>query len=175
MPARLVAVRLPEALAAERRRQARANRDRRLHHSEQYYALLGWNIFLTNVPKEMLAAEVLVKLYPLRWRIEIIFKSWKSHFHLEKLTDASAEQALIAVLGKLIWICWFTVQFNAMVEQGIKASVLKLADWWSKFALLTFQSFPHTEATLKKLADYYCRYDKRRTRLKFLEKCAALG
>lgn len=175
LPVRLVAVRLPQAVAAERRRKARADRDQRLRHSDQYFKLLDWNIFITNVPKELLAADALVNLYQLRWRIEIIFKSWKSHFHLEQLSCASAEQALIAVLGKLIWICWFTVQFNEILERGLQVSVLKLAAWWSKFALVNFQSFPLTPAILKKLADYYCRYDRRRTRLNFLEKCAALG
>ena len=175
LPVRLVAVRLPEAVAAERRRQARANRDRCLNHSRQYLELLGWNIFLTNVPRDMLAADVLVKLYQLRWRIEIIFKSWKSHFRLEQLSCGSAEQVLIAVLGKLIWICWFNVQFNQMIEQGIQVSILRLAAGWSKFAHLIFQPFPLSPENLKKLVNYYCRSNKRRTRLNFLEKCAALG
>ena len=54
-------------------------------------------------------------------------------------------------------------------------SVLKLADWWSKFAPLVFQSSPLTPEILEKLVRYCCRYDKRRTRLNFLEKLAALG
>jgi hypothetical protein len=175
LPVRLVAVRLPEALAAQRRRKARADRDRRLQHSPRYYELLGWNIFITNVPQAMLAADALIKLYQLRWRIEIIFKSWKSHFRLEQLTDASAEQVLIVVLGKLIWICWFTVQFNDLVAQGTEVSVLKLASWWSKFALLAFLTDPPTPEILNQLADYYCRYDKRRRRRNFLQKWEALG
>ena len=173
LPARLVAVRLPDAVAAERRRKARADRDRRIHHSSDYFELLGWNIFITNVPQLMLSAQALVKLYELRWRIEIIFKSWKSHFQLAELGYPSAEQALIAVLGKLIWICWFTVQFNQLVAYGTNVSVLKLAAWWSKFAHLTFQSNPLTPEILEKLVRYYCRYDKRRNRQNFLEKLAA--
>jgi hypothetical protein len=175
MPTRLIAVRLPESMAAERRRKARANRDRRLNHSPQYLHLLGWNIFITNVPPAMLPADQLVKLYELRWRIEIIFKAWKSHFNLENLTDASAEQALIVVLGKLIWISWFSVQFTEMAAHTANVSLLKSADWWSKFALLFFKPSIPSPETLWTLSKYYCRYDKRKTRRNFMEKCAALG
>ena len=50
---RLIAVRLPEAVAEERRRKARAKarregRGRTL--SAEYTYLLGWNLFVTNVP-----------------------------------------------------------------------------------------------------------------------------
>lgn len=175
LPVRLVAVRLPQAVAAQRRRKARAHRDKRLHHSSKYYELLGWNIFITNVPHTMLCAEALTKLYQLRWRIEIIFKTWKSHFQLEQMTYASAEQALIVVLAKLIWICWFTLEFNNRLTQEATLSILKFASWCSKFALLSFQLTPLTPEILNKLAHYYCRYEKRRTRQNFLEKWASLG
>jgi hypothetical protein len=175
LPVRLVAQRLPERLAAERRRKALQNRDRRLRPSPEYLALLGWNIFITNAPREALAADILIRLYALRWRIEIIFKAWKSHFHLENLRPGSAVQAMLIVLGKLIWITWFSVQFSGLLASGAKASVLKTAQWFSRFALLLFQATPPSPECLRQLLLYYCRYDKRRKRLNFLQQCAALG
>ncbi len=173
---RLVAVRLTEAVAAERRRKARADRDKRLAHNPEYYELLGWNIFITNVPEAMASADVLVQLYALRWRIEILFKAWKSHFRLEQFTDASAEQILVVVLGKLIWICWFTVHFNDLMAQGIEVSVLKLAAWWSAHALQVFRPEPLDPDTCARLTRYYCRYERRRNRRNYLEELdAALG
>lgn len=173
--ARLIAVRLPASAAAQRRRKARANRDRRLHHSQEYYQLLGWDIFITNVPADMLSAEALIKLYGLRWRIETIFKAWKSHFKLDQLTNGSAEQVLIVILGKLIWISWFSVQFAELAARGANASILKLAAWWSRFALILFAPERPNLKKLARIRDYYCRYDKRKTRLNHLEKCAALS
>jgi hypothetical protein len=174
LPARLIAVRLSESAAAERRRKARSNRDRRLKHSSDYYQLLGWNIFITNVPQELLGAQALVKLYELRWRIEIIFKAWKSHFNLGQVTDASTQQVLIIVLAKLIWITWFSVHFTHLVSQRVQISILKLSKWWSKFAPLMVGNYHLPTEILSKFTTYYCQYEKRK-RPNFLKKCASLG
>jgi hypothetical protein len=175
LPARLIAVRLPEAVANERRRRARRHHDRCTNHSPEYYQLLGWNILITNVPQSLLAAASLVELYSLRWRIEIVFKAWKSHFHLSQLTDVALPQLQILLLGKLLWICWFSVHWTQLAAQGIQVSLLKLAQWWSQFALALFQ--PPQKLPPQTLWDqlsYYCCYDKRRDRRNFLQKCATL-
>ena len=78
LPIRLVAVRLPESVANERRRKARADRDKRLSHEEAYYELLGWTLLVTNLPGSAVDDLDLTKLYALRWRIENVFKAWKS-------------------------------------------------------------------------------------------------
>ena len=176
LPVRLVAVRLPPALANERRRKARQNRDHRLNHNPEYLQLLDWNIFLTNVPATSLSATALAELYGLRWRIEIVFKTWKSHFRLAQLTDVSAEHLLILILAKLIWICWFSVHWTHLVAQGAAISLLKLAQWWSRFAVALCLRPPKlSRATCLSQILYYCRYEKRKKRLNFLQKCAALG
>src|SRR5262249_5689651 len=56
---RLVAQPVPEAVANERRRKARSNRDRRLNPSAQRLFLLGWNLFVTNVPRSVWPARML--------------------------------------------------------------------------------------------------------------------
>ena len=67
---RLIAVPLPQTLADERRRRARTDRDKRLNHSEDYYALLSWTLLLTNLPAASLPVEQMLALYALRWRID---------------------------------------------------------------------------------------------------------
>jgi len=176
LPVRLIAVRLSPALANERRRKARHNRDRRLNPSQQHLQLLDWNIFLTNVPASHLSAASVAQLYGLRWRIEVIFKSWKSHFRLAQLTEVSAPHLLILILAKLIWICWFSVHWTHLVVQGAAISLLKLAQWWSKFALpLCLSCLKPNPNTYDSQLRYYCRYDKRKDRLNFLQKCALLS
>ena len=61
LPVRLVALRLPPALAAQRRRRARANakKDRSLKLTKRYLKLLRWTILLTNVTAEQLNAQQL--------------------------------------------------------------------------------------------------------------------
>jgi len=176
LPVRLVAVRLPPALAQERRRKALRNRDRRLNHSQDYLQLLDWNIFLTNVPSTCLNATAVAELYGLRWRVEIVFKTWKSHFHLAQLTEVSAEHLLVVILAKLLWICWFSIHWTQLVAHGAEVSLLKLAQWWSKFAVaLCLRPHKLSLATCLSQILYYCRYDKRKDRRNFLQKCAGLG
>ncbi|NJW54224.1 transposase [Salinimicrobium oceani] len=40
---------------------------------------MGWSIYITTLPKNKAEANTIFSLYKLRWRIEIIFKSWKSN------------------------------------------------------------------------------------------------
>jgi Transposase DDE domain len=103
LPVRLVAQPVPEALANERRRKARSNRDRRLNPSAQHLFLLGWNIFVTNVPRSVWPPKVLQPVYRVRWRIEVIFKAWKSHLGLRQLNCRSANLLRLSVMTKLLF------------------------------------------------------------------------
>jgi hypothetical protein len=103
VPARLVAQPVPEALANERRRKAKANRDRRLNPSQRRLYLLGWNIFVTNVPRAVWPAKALQPIYRLRWRIEIIFKAWKSHLGFRHLNCRTADLLGLSVMTKLLF------------------------------------------------------------------------
>lgn len=103
VPVRLVAQPVSQALANERRRRARANRDRRLNPSPQRLYLLGWNIFVTNVPRTIWPAQALGPIYRLRWRIEVIFKAWKSHLGLRQLNCRTVNLLSLSVMTKLLF------------------------------------------------------------------------
>lgn len=83
MPVRIIAIKAP--LQVEQQRKRKANRDRRAKHSADYYELLGWTILITNVPANYWSPEQALQVYGFRWRIEIIFKCWKSNFDCKKL------------------------------------------------------------------------------------------
>ena len=102
VPMRLVACPLPEAVANERRRKARAS-DRRSTPSKDKLYLLGWNIFVTNVPSGVWPLNVLRPIYRLRWRIEIIFKAWKSHLRLRELNCRTADLLRLSIMTKLLF------------------------------------------------------------------------
>ena len=65
--------------------------------------LMSWNIFLTNVPDSIWAPKTLAAVYRLRWRIEIIFKTWKSHLGLRQLNCRTAVLLQLSVLTKLLF------------------------------------------------------------------------
>ena len=61
--ARLIGVRMPEAIVNERRRQARAVAKKRGDTpSQAHLTLLAWNLFITNVPPRVAAADRLCRL-----------------------------------------------------------------------------------------------------------------
>jgi hypothetical protein len=79
---RLVGIRLPRNVADERKRKAKKDRNKKTNHSKKYLDLLGWSFFITNVPKEIWKPRDITIVYGYRWRIEIIFRAWKSGFKM---------------------------------------------------------------------------------------------
>ena len=103
LPTRLIALPAPEEVANERRRKAKNNRDKRSHPSARRLFLLGWNLLITNVPKTVWPAQVAAAIYRLRWRVEMIFKAWKSHLGLRRFQCQSANVLRLSVMTKLLF------------------------------------------------------------------------
>lgn len=103
LPCRIIAVRLPQEVVDRRRQRAQENARRKGRTlSARYLALLAWNIFMTNVPATMLSAEQVVRLYPVRWQVELVFKLWKSEFALDRVAGLRRERVLCELYAKLI-------------------------------------------------------------------------
>ena len=103
VPVRLVARRVPPAVAAQRRRQWRkaAQREGRTV-SKARLALAGWDAYLTTVPRAQLAAEEAVVLVRARWQIELLFKLWKQHGQLDAWRSGKPWRILCEVYAKLL-------------------------------------------------------------------------
>jgi len=107
-PVRLVATLVPADVAAERRAKAKNNRDRRALPSKEQLALMGWEIMITNISKEDLKAADVYHLYELRWRIENVFKVWKSYFKMSEVPPRTSVQQLeCLVYSRLIALTVF--------------------------------------------------------------------
>lgn len=103
--ARLIAARMPEAVVNERRRRARQGaRKRGYTPSHAHLTLLAWNLFITTVPGTVWTPETVGTADPLRWQVELIFKSWKSYLQLATLTTKKAETPLCYLSGRLLLI-----------------------------------------------------------------------
>lgn len=116
-PMRLVALPVPEEVANLRRHRAKTSAQRRHRSppSRMHLFLMGWNIFLTNVPAPIWSPKTLVAVYRLRWRIEIIFKTWKSHLGLRRLNCHTAVLVQLSVMTKLLF-CVMVCQICDMLE-----------------------------------------------------------
>lgn len=89
--ARLIAVRMPAAVVNKRRRQARRQAKKRgATPSQAPLSLFAWNLFITTVPGTVWTPQTVCTAYALRWQVELVFKSWKSHLSLREKVCRSA-------------------------------------------------------------------------------------
>jgi len=101
----LVAIRVPEEVANERRRKLKAKHKEQgwSPPSKDYLARQDWTLLITNLPESVADNKKITELYLMRWRIEMIFKAAKSHSGLLKAaghkTNANHAQALV-----LAWV-----------------------------------------------------------------------
>ncbi len=107
VPLRFVALPVPEEVANRRRHKAKteARRRHRSPPSRLSLFLMGWNLFLTNVPASVWSPKTLLAIYGLRWRVEIIFKSWKSHLGLRQLNCATPRFAPALAADQTVVLC----------------------------------------------------------------------
>ncbi|RWS38081.1 IS4/IS5 family transposase, partial [Bacillus mycoides] len=70
----------------------------------EYDLLSGINVYITNLSTENVPTEHIHDLYSLRWQIEILFKTWKSFFQIDKCKEIKKERLECHLYGQLISI-----------------------------------------------------------------------
>lgn len=172
LPARVIAVPLREEVANRRRQKAKSNRDRRLKPDKRSLELMGWQIMLTNCEQERLPREKARELYAMRWRIETIFKSWKSGLGMHRLSPRSSKQTvdafLYAGLLRVTLVHAVLIPWLERRDPTRKVSVQKLMDLIAVSAQISGTDPQANENLLENLSKH-CRYEKRK-RLNTLEK-----
>jgi len=164
---RLVAIKLPSSQASERRRKARQDRHRNANHSKEYYTLLGYVVFITNVSDEVWDYRQVAQAYRVRWNIEILFKSWKSGLHIpdmipEARTNTERVESILYLL--LLYIAWFQTTVYGPLRWyihhcGKYLSIIKLAKWIIDNTMRWL--IGKITLGMKKEILYYCCYDTR--------------
>lgn len=103
IPARLVAVRVPQEVADQRRYKLKKQALKKGQAvSKARLILAEWTMFVTNVPVDKLSVVEALVLGRMRWQIELIFKLWKSHGHIDKSRSKKPWRILSEVYAKLI-------------------------------------------------------------------------
>ncbi|MEK4503485.1 IS4 family transposase [Bacillus sp. FSL R12-0069] len=73
-------------------------------YKERSKRLSGINVYITNLSAENVPTEHIHDLYSLRWQIEILFKTWKSFFQIDKCKEIKKERLECHLYGQLISI-----------------------------------------------------------------------
>lgn len=190
LPVRLIALPVEESVANTRRRKARTNRDKRTNPSREHLYLLGWELFITNVDHQILNSKEVAELYFLRWRIETIFKSWKSCFKIAAIPrDASKIRVESFIYCMLIFIVLFQVHFynyllmsvnrNMRNEFNQKVSLFRLMQFITKNIEYVLMRFIHKSKQIENLLleqiNYHCLYETRHKRINFNQKLMSLS
>ncbi len=167
---RLVMLPLPKEQAAEKIRKAKQDRDKRLNHSKQYYQWLSYSIYITTVEEDIWTAGQVGKAYKVRWQIEMIFKSWKTGFHLQAMLHegyGNEHRVRVSIYLMLLFMCLFIqkiyVKYKDYIERkwDKQISLIKLSIFICNnikdFFLLPDKQIRYSIA-------YYCCYEKRTSR-----------
>jgi hypothetical protein len=173
---RLVAIKLDEQQTAERIRKAKNDRDKRCNHSNDYYFLLGYVIFITNVGDDIWKPTEVAQAYRCRWNIEILFKSWKTGLRAGAnipQARANTERVESYLYMMMLYLSWFHLMVYSPLrwavhkETGRHLSIIKAALW----AVNNIEWF-FTGCSQKMIREikYHCLYDKRKDRDNAMEK-----
>lgn len=179
---RIVAVPVNEEIAS--RRRAKAKKDAHGHNpSKDVLESMGWTIFLTTIPKESASFQQINKMYSLRWRIEIIFKAWKSHAGFAKCHDVSESQLRTLLIARFIMIviyvhCVYSPCFNIIRKEHKRdLSLLKLFSFLTHNlnVLIIMMAYALNRPCCSSDVEYaktylikYCSYDTR-SRTNFIQ------
>jgi hypothetical protein len=183
---RLVARRVPRAVEEKRLRRLGQD-EKRLNkkYSKVHRRLLGWQFYITSLPREAVSAEKIFELYQLRWRIEVIFKAAKSHTALEQI---AAHQSNINHVQTMLhaWLCALvlateTRAFALAIEgaDGLRANCMSLLKVMAKvFDLLSASMLAGCAPAVEIMGrwsrqmGYHDRYESRKTRTNMAEMAA---
>jgi hypothetical protein len=162
-------------------RRMRARKETKGHNpSKAMLELMDWTVFLTNIPAAKATFGEILGIYGLRWRIEVIFKAWKSHLKFDALHRVSKRQMQILLKTRLLVIAAASALYRP-IERALwrkhrrRLSLLKFMRYIaaSPANLQRVIASAGAKATaldpLERALVKYCCYDKRKKRRNFTE------
>jgi hypothetical protein len=151
-------------------RRMRAKREAKGHApSREYLQLMSWTLFWTTITDPDISFQEILELYRLRWRIENIFKTWKSYFHFEKIHNVSQIQLRVLLQARLIMI---TLSYEKLFtpiarrlyrKTGKRLSLMKFTRYVTQNLpiLIRLLNAHRPCSTLTEALLRYCTYEKR--------------
>ncbi len=97
---RIVGKKATEEIATQRRRKAKA--EKKPKPSQEYLDFCDYSLYITNL--EGLSFDDIVNVYRLRWRIETMFKYWKSNINLEAFHKMSSNQLHVIFYARMTMV-----------------------------------------------------------------------
>jgi hypothetical protein len=103
VPCRLIALRVSESIANERRRRLKQEATKKGRAvSKHHLRMCDWTLLTTNVPQRWVPLEMVRALYTVRWQIELLFKQLKSILRIHQSDTGKENRLRCELYGKLI-------------------------------------------------------------------------
>lgn len=144
---RLVIYRLTKDQLKERKEKVFKNAKKKgIKKSANTISLMGITIYITNISNDILFTKQIHEIYSLRWQIELIFKIWKSIFHISNVKPVRIERFKCQLYGKLILlvlssIVIFKMRSELLKKKTFEASEIKTAEIVHKYVEELYFSF----------------------------------
>jgi DDE family transposase len=169
VPARLLALRVPQDVAAARRRRLRAaaqNKGRQ--GSAVQLARAAWTVLVTNVPAARLTLREALVLARVRWHIALLLQRWQSQGRVDESRRTKPWRILCAVYAKLLAMlvqhgvfvvsCWaYPDRSLTQAAQTVPKHALPLARAFARVKRLTAALL-----TVKRCLAAGCRMNRRK-------------
>ncbi|RAP27210.1 hypothetical protein C2W64_01042 [Brevibacillus laterosporus] len=92
-------------------------------------------MYITNLSAEDVPTEHIHDLYSLRWQIEILFKTWKSFFQIDKCKEIKKERLECHLYGQLISILLCTSTMFKMRQLLLDKKKKELSEYKSIYMI----------------------------------------
>jgi hypothetical protein len=105
LPIRLVIDVVPEDVYQNRLIKAQKEAKKKGYMvSDEFKARARFNLMITNIPQDQLPCFLVYQLYKIRWQIELIFKTWKSTYGINKIHPMNYHRLMCLLYAKLLVI-----------------------------------------------------------------------
>lgn len=184
IPVRLVAIKLPQDIAQQRRRKAKNDRHPKANPSKEKLQLLGWELFITNIDFDVCETDVIAQIYGVRWQIEILFKSWKSYLNLKHAPSHNRNTVELWVYAKLLLATLIHIAVVKTQYQLITASASRIAMSPLKtISVVREIIIAEFKGSIEKIHDgfyiklvvYFSRYERSKHRQHFFQCLTSIG
>ncbi|MGH0589400.1 IS4 family transposase [Bacillus mycoides] len=157
VPTRVIVHRLTEEQQQKRLRdQAVREKKKGMTFSPRSKRLSGINVYMTNIPIDIVPMGQVHDWYSLRWQIEILFKTWKSFFQIHHCKKIKPERLECHLYGQLIAILlcssiMFQMRQLLLMKKKRELSEYKAIYMIKDYFLLLFQTIQKDTQELSKV------------------------
>ena len=179
--ARVVFALVPEEIKNKRLKAvAYKARNRNYTVQKEYKVWAGINVFITNVSQEWLAAEKVMDIYRLRWQVELVFKTWKSHYKIDRYKTMRKERMECYLYATLLLILlqWriFSWLNRYSLQKGIPLSLHKFTMLMVRLRPMFNEAVVRTKMKMEilinhimALSDSYLLKENRKGKVSFID------